>query len=160
MRPLMMEQYWWIISITFHLFTHKIQYNIIIATLRPLMSNFAMFQCCTHHNISRAKLGNDSPRCTHRISYLLQDGPLWILTISTWIINKSTGISYRLVSSSLLEEQFQINPVLFCFYFIFLRSKSHREVFIFLFFFHKLGSDNFPPNHLQFLSLMISYWCH
>lgn len=119
------------ISITFHLFTHEIQYNIITAALCSLKSNFAVVQCGTNHNISRAELGM-IPHTAHIGSSLCcKTSPLWILTISTQIIIKSTGISYRWMSSSLLEEQFQINPVLFCFYFIFLKSKSHREFFVF-----------------------------
>lgn len=113
MRTLIMNHCWWITSITFHLVTHKIQYNIIVAMLCSLTFNFAVVQCYINYYGGRAQPGNGSPPCVYRTSYLLQESSFSSLNITTWIINKSTGISYRLVSSPPLEEHFQINPLLF-----------------------------------------------
>lgn len=95
---------WWITSITFQLFTRKIQYSIVTATLGSLTSSFAGFSVMLI--ITPAEPLGQQPPHTAASS-------LGGLNVSTWIINKSTGISERLVSSCIWDEHLQINLVSF-----------------------------------------------
>lgn len=97
----------------------------------------------------------DSPCCTYRCFYSLQESLFWILNVTTWIINQSTGNRVIIPFGSEFSYKSCFGLFLFFHLFVFLNPKTIEK-----FYFHKLGTANFPHTTCNFLSLIISYLCH